>query len=108
MLPRVSCSERPITAVRTALVAMMPLRSRPRCEDARIKATTPAMVVNTSGTMRGRPDPEPVRLSGAEDGPAAPVRGGKTGRELIPVLRDTGLTMLIWSVAVAAALGLTG
>ena len=28
------------------------------------------------GTMRGRPDPEPVRLSGAEDGPAAPVRGG--------------------------------
>ena len=28
------------------------------------------------------------------------------GRELIPVLRDTGLTMLVWSVAVAAALTL--
>ena len=39
---------------------------------------------------------------------AAPVRGGKTGRELIPVLRDTGLTMLIWSVAVATALALAG
>ncbi|MGI9162154.1 MAG: 1,4-dihydroxy-2-naphthoate polyprenyltransferase [Mycobacterium sp.] len=35
---------------------------------------------------------------------AAPVRAGRGGRELIPVLRDTGLTMLVWSVAVAAAL----
>ncbi|MGK2901343.1 MAG: 1,4-dihydroxy-2-naphthoate polyprenyltransferase [Mycobacterium sp.] len=35
---------------------------------------------------------------------AAPVRRGLGGRELIPVLRDTGLTMLVWSVAVAAAL----
>ena len=35
---------------------------------------------------------------------AAPVRGGLGGRELIPVLRDTGLTMLVWAVAVAAAL----
>ncbi|MGV1087467.1 MAG: 1,4-dihydroxy-2-naphthoate polyprenyltransferase [Mycobacterium sp.] len=37
---------------------------------------------------------------------AAPVRTGKVGRELIPVLRDTGLTMLVWSIAVAAALAL--
>jgi 1,4-dihydroxy-2-naphthoate octaprenyltransferase len=37
---------------------------------------------------------------------ARPVRSGKSGRELIPVLRDTGLTMLVWSVAVAAALAL--
>ena len=36
---------------------------------------------------------------------ARPVRAGLGGRELIPVLRDTGLTMLVWSVAVAAALG---
>ncbi|MDP9167182.1 MAG: 1,4-dihydroxy-2-naphthoate octaprenyltransferase, partial [Actinomycetota bacterium] len=35
---------------------------------------------------------------------AAPVRKGLGGRDLIPVLRDTGLTMLVWSVAVAAAL----
>ncbi|MGJ6126391.1 1,4-dihydroxy-2-naphthoate polyprenyltransferase [Mycolicibacterium sp. Y3] len=35
---------------------------------------------------------------------AAPVRHGLGGRDLIPVLRDTGLTMLVWSVAVAAAL----
>ena len=35
---------------------------------------------------------------------AAPVRAGKGGRELISVLRDTGLTMLVWSVTVAAAL----
>ena len=37
---------------------------------------------------------------------AAPVRRGRQGRELIPVLRDTGLTMLVWSVAVALALAL--
>ena len=35
-----------------------------------------------------------------------PVRGGKGGRDLIPVLRDTGLTMLVWSLAVGAALAL--
>ena len=35
---------------------------------------------------------------------AGPVRGGRGGKELIPVLRDTGLTMLVWSVAVALAL----
>jgi len=38
---------------------------------------------------------------------AAPVRSGRVGPELIPVLRDTGLTMLVWSTAVAAALALT-
>ena len=37
---------------------------------------------------------------------ARPVRTGRTGAELIPVLRDTGLTMLVWSIAVAAALAL--
>jgi 1,4-dihydroxy-2-naphthoate polyprenyltransferase len=37
---------------------------------------------------------------------AGPVRKGLGGRELIPVLRDTGLTMLVWAVAVALALGL--
>ena len=37
---------------------------------------------------------------------ATPVRRGRGGRELIPVLRDTGLTMLVWSVAVALALTL--
>jgi 1,4-dihydroxy-2-naphthoate octaprenyltransferase len=37
---------------------------------------------------------------------AAPVTGGKGGPALIPVLRDTGLTMLVWSIAVAAALAL--
>jgi 1,4-dihydroxy-2-naphthoate octaprenyltransferase len=35
---------------------------------------------------------------------ARPVRTGRGGRELIPVLRDTGLTMLVWSIAVALAL----
>jgi 1,4-dihydroxy-2-naphthoate octaprenyltransferase len=35
---------------------------------------------------------------------AKPVRTGQTGPALIPVLRDTGLTMLVWSIAVAAAL----
>lgn len=35
-----------------------------------------------------------------------PVRRGLVGRDLITVLRDTGLTMLVWSVTVAAALAL--
>nr|CAS02551.1 putative integron gene cassette protein [uncultured bacterium] len=35
-----------------------------------------------------------------------PVRGGLGGKDLIPVLRDTGLTMLVWAVAVALALAL--
>jgi 1,4-dihydroxy-2-naphthoate octaprenyltransferase len=35
---------------------------------------------------------------------AGPVRTGLGGKDLIPVLRDTGLTMLVWSVAVTLAL----
>jgi len=35
---------------------------------------------------------------------AKPVHTGDAGPALIPVLRDTGLTMLVWSIAVAAAL----
>lgn len=37
---------------------------------------------------------------------AGPVRRGATGRELIPVLRDTGFTMLAWVIPVALALAL--
>ena len=37
---------------------------------------------------------------------ASPVRTGRVGAELIPVLRDTGLTLLVWSIAVASALTL--
>lgn len=37
---------------------------------------------------------------------AMPVRSGAGGQALISVLRDTGLTMLVWSVAVAPALTL--
>jgi 1,4-dihydroxy-2-naphthoate octaprenyltransferase len=39
---------------------------------------------------------------------AGPVRSGAGGRDLIPVLRDTGLTMLVWALAVAAALAFAG
>ena len=35
---------------------------------------------------------------------AKPVRSGLGGRELIPVLKDTGLTMLVWAVLVSAVL----
>lgn len=35
---------------------------------------------------------------------AEPVRAGRGGPELIPVLRDTGLTMAVWSIAVTTAL----
>jgi 1,4-dihydroxy-2-naphthoate polyprenyltransferase len=38
----------------------------------------------------------------------APVRSGRIGPELIPVLRDTGLTMVVWAAAVAGALALAG
>ena len=38
----------------------------------------------------------------------APVRSGRGGPDLIPVLRDTGLAMLVWAIVVAAALGLGG
>jgi 1,4-dihydroxy-2-naphthoate octaprenyltransferase len=38
---------------------------------------------------------------------ADPVRKGLEGRDLIPVLRDTGLTMLVWAVAVALALAIS-
>ncbi|WP_019814985.1 1,4-dihydroxy-2-naphthoate polyprenyltransferase [Saccharomonospora saliphila] len=40
----------------------------------------------------------------------APVRavvGGRTGAELIPVLRDTGMAMLAWAALTGAALGLS-
>jgi 1,4-dihydroxy-2-naphthoate octaprenyltransferase len=35
-----------------------------------------------------------------------PVRKGLGGKDLIPVLRDTGLTMLVWALAMALALAL--
>lgn len=38
---------------------------------------------------------------------ALPVRRGAGGKDLIPVLRDTGLTMLVWAVAMALALVLS-
>ncbi|OBJ54686.1 1,4-dihydroxy-2-naphthoate polyprenyltransferase [Mycobacterium sp. 1423905.2] len=38
---------------------------------------------------------------------AGPVRSGRGGAQLIPVLRDTGLAMVVWAVAVAAALAVT-
>ncbi|HTM83739.1 MAG TPA: 1,4-dihydroxy-2-naphthoate polyprenyltransferase [Mycobacterium sp.] len=37
---------------------------------------------------------------------ARPVRNGSGGKDLIPVLRDTGLTMLVWAIAVSLALAL--
>jgi len=36
----------------------------------------------------------------------SPVRSGRGGPELIPVLRDTGLAMVVWAIAVALALAL--
>ena len=41
----------------------------------------------------------PLALRGAR-----PVYSGQTGAQLIPVLRDTGLVMLVWAVAVTAGL----
>jgi 1,4-dihydroxy-2-naphthoate octaprenyltransferase len=39
---------------------------------------------------------------------AGPVRSGRGGVDLIPVLRDTGLAMVVWAIAVATALALAG
>jgi 1,4-dihydroxy-2-naphthoate polyprenyltransferase len=39
---------------------------------------------------------------------AGPVRKGLGGKDLIPVLRGTGLTMLVWAVTVALALTFAG
>jgi 1,4-dihydroxy-2-naphthoate octaprenyltransferase len=38
---------------------------------------------------------------------AGPVRKGLGGKDLISVLRDTGLTMLVWAIAVALALAIS-
>ncbi|MGH3932558.1 MAG: 1,4-dihydroxy-2-naphthoate polyprenyltransferase, partial [Pseudonocardiaceae bacterium] len=38
--------------------------------------------------------------------PVRQVRGGVGGSALIPVLRDTALTMLVWATATGAALAL--
>jgi 1,4-dihydroxy-2-naphthoate octaprenyltransferase len=38
---------------------------------------------------------------------ARPIKTGAVGGALIPVLRDTGLTMLVWSIAVALALAIS-
>ena len=38
----------------------------------------------------------------------APVRSGRGGAALIPVLRDTGLAMLVWAIAEAVAIGYSG
>jgi 1,4-dihydroxy-2-naphthoate polyprenyltransferase len=38
---------------------------------------------------------------------AGPVRKGLGGKDLIGVLRDTGLTMLVWSIAVALTLAIS-
>jgi 1,4-dihydroxy-2-naphthoate octaprenyltransferase len=37
-----------------------------------------------------------------------PIRQNRSGRELIPVLRDTGLAMLVWSIGIGTALVITG
>ncbi|NIJ14768.1 1,4-dihydroxy-2-naphthoate octaprenyltransferase [Saccharomonospora amisosensis] len=39
--------------------------------------------------------------------PVRVVATGRTGMELIPVLRDTGLAMLVWSSVTAGALALS-
>jgi 1,4-dihydroxy-2-naphthoate octaprenyltransferase len=38
---------------------------------------------------------------------ARPINTGAVGGALIPVLRDTGLTMLVWSIAIALALAIS-
>ncbi len=73
----------------------------------------PAAVSGAAGGAAGRDDGAADRDAVVRGGPGcrpaggagrpAGARGG-AGPALIPVLRDTGLTMLVWAVAVAVAL----
>ena len=61
MFPRVSCSERPMTAVSTADVAITPERAKPAREAVRIPAKPSSMRIERSRTMTGLRMPKGIR-----------------------------------------------
>jgi 1,4-dihydroxy-2-naphthoate octaprenyltransferase len=80
-----------------------------RLGDARTRTLYVALLVVAGLATVGLAFATPWCLLGLVAAPLAvrasrPVTSGKGGPQLIPVLRDTGLTMLVWSIAVAAAL----
>lgn len=82
-----------------------------RLGEARTRALYQALLTLAAGLTLALAAATPWCAAGFVAAPlalraAAPVRSGRVGPELIPVLRDTGLAMLVWSVAVAAALAL--
>ncbi|BBU24387.1 1,4-dihydroxy-2-naphthoate polyprenyltransferase [Mycobacterium xenopi] len=84
-----------------------------RLGDARTRVLYQGLLASAGGLTLALTVATPWCAAGLVAAPLAvralrPVRCGREGRELIPVLRDTGLVMLVWSIAVALALGLAG
>jgi 1,4-dihydroxy-2-naphthoate octaprenyltransferase len=80
-----------------------------RLGDARTRTLYVALLAVAGLATIGLAFATPWSLVGFVAAPLAvrasrPVTTGKGGPALIPVLRDTGLTMLVWAVAVAIAL----
>jgi 1,4-dihydroxy-2-naphthoate polyprenyltransferase len=83
-----------------------------RLGDARTRVLYQALLATAGAVTVGLMLATPWCATGLVAAPLAlravgPVRSGRGGPALIPVLRDTGLTMLVWAIAVAAALALT-
>jgi 1,4-dihydroxy-2-naphthoate polyprenyltransferase len=83
-----------------------------RLGDARTRVLYQALLATAGVVTVGLMLATPWCATGLVAAPLAlravgPVRSGRGGPALIPVLRDTGLTMLVWAIAVAAALALT-
>jgi 1,4-dihydroxy-2-naphthoate octaprenyltransferase len=84
-----------------------------RLGDARTRTLYVALLAVAGVATVGLAFATPWCLVGLVAAPLAvrasrPVTTGKGGPALIPVLRDTGLTMLVWSIVVAVALAFAG
>jgi 1,4-dihydroxy-2-naphthoate octaprenyltransferase len=77
--------------------------------DANTRLLYQGLVLVPLGISIGRGLVHPLALLGLLAavpliGPFRTVRGGAGGMALIPVLRDTGMAMLLWAIATAVAL----
>jgi len=82
-----------------------------RLGDARTRTLYQALLVTAGALTLALTAATPWCAAGLAATPlalraAGPVRSGRGGPELIPVLRDTGLAMMVWALAVALALAL--
>jgi len=82
-----------------------------RLGDARTRTLYQALLVTAGALTLALTAATPWCAAGLAATPlalraAGPVRSGRGGPELIPVLRDTGLAMMVWALAVALSLAL--